>query len=309
MASALPSALLRDAGRSRSVGARRAPLPPGTRMSELSQHEFSGRASSLTREGPEVMQAFVVRHRPFFILVAVLFAQLLLLSFQITRNRNVRLIQVWAVDVFSPFERALHWVGSGFEGAWKSVTSLRSTEKENLELRAERDRLQASVNALTEKAAAADRLRALLEFKKEVSYSTVAAEVIAASPGEHSATVSIGKGRDAGLTGDLAVITPAGVVGKTIAVFAHTSEVLLITDPSSGVGCTLEKSRVQGVLKGNSSSLVELHYVMNATAVEVGEAVPGNIYRKILVQPTAELDRLETVLVVTKPPAERTPKP
>ena len=208
MASALPSALLRDAGRSRSVGARRAPLPPGTRMSELSQHEFSGRASSLTREGPEVMQAFVVRHRPFFILVAVLFAQLLLLSFQITRNRNVRLIQVWAVDVFSPFERALHWVGSGFEGAWKSVTSLRSTEKENLELRAERDRLQASVNALTEKAAAADRLRALLEFKKEVSYSTVAAEVIAASPGEHSATVSIGKGRDAGLTGDLAVITP-----------------------------------------------------------------------------------------------------
>ena len=174
-------------------------------------------------------------------------------------------------------------------------------------------------------------MRALLEFKKEVSYSTVAAEVIAASPGEHSATVSIGKGRDAGLTGDLAVITPAGVVGKTIAVFAHTSEVLLITDPSSGVGCTLEKSRVQGVLKGNSSSLVELHYVMNATAVEVGEAVltsgldqiypsglavgtvaetsTGNIYRKILVQPTAELDRLETVLVVTKPPAERTPKP
>ena len=85
------------------------------------------------------------------------------------------------------------------------------------------------------------------------------------------------------------------------------------------------------MLKGNSSSLVELHYVMNATAVEVGEAVltsgldqiypsglavgtvaetsTGNIYRKILVQPTAELDRLETVLVVTKPPAERTPKP
>lgn len=291
-------------------------------MSELSQHEFAGPSAPLTREGPEVMQAFVVRHRPFFVLVAVLILQLLLLSFQITRNQNVRLIQVWTVDAFSPFERALHWVFSGVGSKWGSLAGLRSAQKENQELRAERDGLRARVNELSEKAAEADRLRALLDFKNGTSYTSVAAEVIAASPGEGSAAVFIDKGLDAGLTSDLAVVTPAGIVGKTIAVFPHTTQVLLITDPSSGVGCYLEKSLVQGVLKGRSSSLAELHYVMNGTPVETGETVltsgldqvfpkgipvgtvaetsAGNIYRKILVRPTAGLDRLDSVLVILR---------
>jgi rod shape-determining protein MreC len=300
-------------------------------MSELSQHEFAGPSAPLTREGPEAMQAFVVRHRPFFVLVAVLIGQLLLLSLQITRNRNVRLIQVWTVAIFSPFARTLHWVDSGVGGKWRSVANLRGAEKENQELLAERDRLEARVNELGEKAAEADRLRALLDFKNGLPYTTVAAEVIAASPGEGAAAVFIGKGLDAGLTNDLAIITPSGIVGKTIAVFPHTTQVLLITDPSSGVGCYLEKSLVQGVLKGSSSSLAELHYVMNGTPVEVGEAVltsgldqvypkglpvgtvaetnAGNIYRKILVRPAAGLDRLETVLVVLKSPDRSPAKP
>jgi rod shape-determining protein MreC len=300
-------------------------------MSELSQHEFAGPSAPLTREGPEAMQAFVVRHRPFFILVAVLIAELLLLSFQITRNQNVRLIQVWTVDVFSPFERALHWGVSGVGSKWRSVARLRGAEKENQELRAERDQLQTRVNELSEKAAEANRLRALLDFQNQLPSTTVAAEVIASSPAEGSAAVYISKGLDAGLSNDLAVITPSGIVGKTIAVFSHTTQVLLITDPSSGVGCYLEKSLVQGVLKGTSSSLAELRYVMNGTPVEVGEAVltsgldqvypkglavgtvaqtsAGNIYRKILVRPNAGLDRLESVLIILKSPDRSQAKP
>ncbi|HXH85916.1 MAG TPA: hypothetical protein VNI35_03775, partial [Nitrospira sp.] len=61
-----------------------------------------------SREGPVVLQAFVARHRPFLVLLAVLVTQLLLISFQITRSNKVRLIQVWAVTVFDPFERAVH---------------------------------------------------------------------------------------------------------------------------------------------------------------------------------------------------------
>lgn len=299
-------------------------------MSELSQHEFTGSRAPLPREGPEAMQAFVARHRPFIILVAVLIAQLLLLSLQITRNQNVRLIQVWAVDAFSPFERALHWAASGVGGAWGSVVSLRAAQRENQQLRAQRDQLLARDNELSEKAGEADRLRALLALKGELPYATVAAEVIASSPGERSAAVYIDKGRDAGLTSDLAVITPTGIVGKIIAVFPRLSQVLLITDSSSGVGCYLTNSRVQGVLKGNSLNLAELHYVMNETPVEVGETVvtsgldqiypkglsvgtvvetsTGNVYRHILVRPAAGLDRLEFVLVVLKSTTDNAPR-
>jgi len=282
-----------------------------------------GAAQGVGREGPEVVQAFVSRHRAFFILVGVMVAQLLLLSVQITRNHNVRLIQVWAVDALDPFERALHWTVKTTGNSWTSLSGLRHAQQRNQELRAQLDAARSQVLALSEKAGEAERLRALLDFKSQLPFQTIAAEVIASSPGERSNAIFIGKGSDSALTTDLAVITPSGVVGKIIAVFPHSAQVLLLTDPSSGVGCLLEQGRIQGVLKGGSQGLAQLRYVMNEQSVSVGDMIltsgldqiypkglpvgtvvrttDGNIYKEITVKPAAPLDRLETVLVVLKP--------
>ena len=287
-----------------------------------STHLFSP-AHHLSHEGPEAMQAFFSRHRAFFILLAVMVAQLLLLSVQVTRNQNVRLIQVWVVELFEPFERSIHWTVNKTTGSWKKISGLWGAQKENQNLRIELDAARAHALELSEKAGEADRLKALLDFKNQLPFQTVAAEVIASSPGERSNAIYIGKGADSGLSTDLAVITPVGIVGKIIAVFPHSAQILLITDPSSGVGCVLEKSRVQGVLKGSGQNPPHLHYVMNDREVSVGELVltsgldqiypkglpvgtithmsPGNIYKDLDVKPAAELDRLESILVITKP--------
>jgi rod shape-determining protein MreC len=280
-----------------------------------------------SRERPRV-QAFVGRHRPFLVLVAALVAQLLLLSFQITRNQNVRLIQVWAVAVFDPFERSLHkLVGTGTV-AWRTYGGLWQAQQQNQELHTQLVVARTELQQLSEQAAETQRLRALLDFKGHLPLQSVAAEVIATSPGENSNAIFIDKGADFGLTPDLPVVTPEGIIGKTIAVFPYTSQVVLITDPSSGVGCMLEKSRIQGVLKGAGRNASDLHYVMNEEHVEVGEVVltsgldqvypkglpvgtvvktgEGNIYKSIVVKPAAALDRLEGVLVLFKPaPAEQ----
>ena len=63
-------------------------------MHDLQNQEMINPEPLHSREGLEVMQAFVASHHPFFVLVVVLLAQLLLLSFQITRNHNVRLIKI-----------------------------------------------------------------------------------------------------------------------------------------------------------------------------------------------------------------------
>ena len=121
---------------------------------------------------------------------------------------------------------------------------------------------------------------------------------------------------------DMAVLTPEGIVGKIIAVFPYTSQVLLITDTSSGAGCVMERTRVQGVLKGDGRGLCQLQYVMNQDSVQDGDRVitsgldqiypkgllvgtvisvgEGNIYQTIVVRPTAALDRLEEVLIAGK---------
>lgn len=286
-----------------------------------SVHSFSA-PGHLHREGPEVMQAFLSRHRAFFVLVAVIVAQLLLLSLQITRAHNVRLIQVWAVAVFDPFERSLHWTINKTTGAWRHFSELWGAQRENQQLHEELAAAHSQALVLSEKAAEADRLRALLDFKDHQAFQSVAAEVIATSPGEKSNAVFIGKGSDEGLATDLAVITPEGIVGKIVAVFPHSAQVLLISDPSSGVGCILEKSRLQGVLKGTGQNAAQLRYIMNNQPVDSGESVltsgldqiypkgllvgtvahaaPGNIYQELVVTPAVHLDRLEVVLVVLK---------
>ncbi len=275
------------------------------------------------------MPAFLARHKPFFVLIVVLVGQLLLLSLQITRNHNVRLIRLWTVAAFDPFERALRGALDASTSAWKTYRSLWHAQQENEELRQELTATQSQLRRLSEQAAEGQRLRALLEFKSRLPVQTVAAEVIAASPGDNSRAIFIDKGSDSGLTTDLAVITPQGVVGKIVAVFPFTSHVLLITDAASGAGVMLEKSRVQGVLKGGAQNLCQLDYIMNEEPVSAGEevltsgldqiypkgllagtvvkAADGNIYKNISVSPAVDLSRLESVLVVLKSPAPQPP--
>jgi rod shape-determining protein MreC len=295
---------------------------------------FDPNSTDLTRpveplghDGPEI-PAFVKRSPSFFTLLAIVAAQMLLLSLQITRNNHVRLIRYWAVEAFDPFERSLDGLMNVSSTAYRTYRHLWRADQENQELRIQLVAAQAQIQRLGEQAGETQRLRNLLDFKNQLAFQSVAAEVIASSmgntssPGENSNSVFIDKGSDSGLTADLAVITPEGVVGKILAIFPHSAQVLLITDATSGVGVTLAQSRVQGILKGGSNSFCALHYVMNEEVVTRGEAVvtsgldqvypkglpvgtvvavgAGNIYKTINVKPAADLNRLEVVLVVLK---------
>ncbi|MGA8183655.1 MAG: rod shape-determining protein MreC [Terriglobia bacterium] len=264
----------------------------------------------------------VARHTSFFVLLGVLFGQLLLLSIQVTRNQNVRLINVWAAEIFGPFERGFHGAINGTAEAWVSVHELWAHGEANKNLGSELVLARARIQQLSEEAAGVERLKALLQFKEQSPYKTVAAQVIASSPQEGSTTIVIDRGQDAGLEADMPVITPEGVVGKIASAYAHTAQVLLITDPTCGVGCLLEKSRIQGILKGSGREQCALHYVMDDQKVPAGEAIitsgmdqvypkgllvghvvqseEGNIYRRITVKPAASLNRLENVLVLFK---------
>ena len=57
----------------------------------------------------------------------------------------------------------------------------------------------------------------------------------------------------------MAVITAGGIVGKVWLVpsFRASLSVLMINDQSSGVGVFLEKSRLQGVLRGTPNGRVD----------------------------------------------------
>ena len=137
---------------------------------------------ALDHDGPG-MSAFIRGHGSFFALILVVVAQLLLLSLQITRNHHVRLIRYWAVQVFDPFERSLGGLVDVSSNAYRTYGELWHADQENQELHTQLVAARSQIHQLSQEAAESQRLRTLLDFKSQMGYQSVAAEVIASQSG------------------------------------------------------------------------------------------------------------------------------
>lgn len=279
------------------------------------------------------------RHKSIFLLAGVVLLQILLLALQIKRDSEGRLIRVWTVGAFSPFERAGSHGILHLRDTWNHYFALQNTSRDNEQLRRENDALKMQVNQLQSKAAEADRLALLLDFRKShQNVPMLGSRVIATSAGTASATVMLDRGAKDGIKKNMGVITPEGVVGKVVEVYDNTTEVLLLTDKDSGVGAMLGDSRIQSPAGGTGEPLLAMKYVPNDDAVNIGERVvtsgmdkifprdlpigtitevkSGSPFKTIRVRPSANLSRLEEVIVLLtlqplqlKPAQPETPKP
>jgi rod shape-determining protein MreC len=285
------------------------------------------------------MENFFARYKNPLVLMAVLFIQVVSLATQVKRPENAkagnagsgtRLIRVWTVTAFTPVEKMLVSTGHFFRNGWHNYADLRGVRRQNHDLKDEVVRLQMEQVQLKQDADQARRLQVLLEFKEKYISKTVAAQVIATSGIEQSRVIVIDKGSHDGIKPDMAVITPDGIVGKIKEVFPLSSQVLLINDHDSGAGVILEHSRLQGIVKGTSVGELQID-IMSDEQIEAGDHVitsgGDRIYPKgfsvgtvvsatpdrdndpflaVKVKPSADLRRLEEVMVVTKV-AEETP--
>jgi len=216
------------------------------------------------------------RYRNLIVLVGVLFAQILGLAVQVKRTadgESTHLIRLWAVGAVTPLERALGWIETSTGNVWHNYFYLRGVRAENRQLKQEIEHMRLEQVRMSQDADQARRLQALLAFKEQFISQTMAAQVIGGTGSELSRSVYIDKGRADGIKRDMAVITKDGIVGKILYVYPSTSLVLLIDDQTSGVGVILEKSRLQGILRGTPSGSVMLEKVMSDETVPVGEQV------------------------------------
>jgi rod shape-determining protein MreC len=273
------------------------------------------------------MENLMSRYRNVTILVAILFVQVLGLAVQVKRrsgaDESTRIIRLWTVSAVTPLEKAIVWCQNGLGNMWSNYIYLRGVRQENRDLKFEIEQLRLEQVRLSDDAQQARRLQALLGFKEQYIAKTVAAQVIGSSGSEQSRSVYIDKGTSAGVEKDMAVITADGLVGKVLRAYGSSAQVLLINDQSSGVGVILDKSRLQGVIKGTAAGEVILEKVMTDEQVAPGDLIvtsggdqifpkgitvgtvmkvsPGaDLFLNIRVKPSANLSRLEEVLVITR---------
>jgi len=267
------------------------------------------------------MVAIPSRHKSLVLLTGVIILQVLMLAVQIKRESEGRLIRVWTVGAVSPFERAGSSSFGWFRDAWRKYFALQNTTKVNEQIRRENDALKLQISQLQGKAAEADRLAALLNFRQShANVPMIAARVIGTGAGTASLMIQLDRGERDGIRKNMGVITPDGVVGKVVESYPNASQVLLLTDKESGVGAMLADSRIQSPVGGQGEPLLVMKYVPNDDEVNPGERVvtsgmdrifprdlpvgtvaeikPGNPFKQIRVKPAASLERLEEVLVL-----------
>ncbi len=264
----------------------------------------------------------LTRYRNFTVLVLVIFAQLLLLAYQVKSNQDVRLIRVWAVTAVTPLARVIESVRSGTAGFFSSYVSLHSANTENERLKAELGKLKLENQYLRSELDTADRVRALSAFQARSQSRMVPSRVIGAGTGANSQVRFVDRGSSGGVQRGMAVITPDGIVGKVIAAYPTASQVLLITDPTFAAGVISQKHRVHGTVKGVGHGTCQVDYIQNEETVEVGERFftsgddgvfpkglpvgvvtvvrPGNAstYKQVFLTPSGLQGGLEEVLIV-----------
>jgi len=269
--------------------------------------------------------AFVdIRQRTGYLFLTLIVGHVILISTQVTTNRGVPLLEGAVFGAFSEVQRASNAIGDDVRLWWEDYFALKQVRADNTKLKEELAELRIRLQQERGAAEQSRTLQNLLSLKTSVTLSTTAANVIAGGASPEFRTITIDKGTNDGLRPDMAVIAPAGVVGRIILPTGRASKVQLLIDRNAAAGAIIERTRAQGVVIGSGAEQMRMDYVAGSADVKIGDTVVtsgidgiypkgfvigqiesvhrgAGVYSTIVIRPAVDFSALEAVLVVQTP--------
>ncbi|MBU0687437.1 MAG: rod shape-determining protein MreC [Candidatus Margulisbacteria bacterium] len=236
----------------------------------------------------------------------------------IARLRSTLVLAVY------PFQYAASAISTTVSGSFGRVTTLFGASSENDKLKDQVSQMKAQVLSFETIVQENQDLRRTLGFYRDNPYKLklLPAQVIAYGGSNLHSTVMINRGTQHGVVKDAAIISAAGLVGKTEEVFKYTSRVLLIIDPASSVSARDAQTKDFGVIEGRGLSPLSMKYVPASSDIKVSDKVitsgmsdifpPGipigeitaaakkdyDIFQMVKVKPFVNFSKLDQVFVV-----------
>ena len=269
-----------------------------------------------------------IRQRSGYLFLAVVLAQIILISAQVNSRTGVPVLESVIFGIFAEVQRSASAAVSTVRHVWGNYIGLRHAKTENEELKRQ---LAAAQIQLQGQRALADRSRTLeqlLQLRDSSILSTIAAEIIGDAAAPDFRTMTIDKGTNDGVRPDMAVIAPAGVVGRIVVPSSRAAKVQLLIDRNAAAGALIARSRAQGVVVGEGDERLRMEYVSEVADVVNGDLVvtsgidgifpkgfvigrvesvekAGGMYKRIVLRPAVDFRSLEEVLVVLTPTPAR----
>jgi rod shape-determining protein MreC len=228
----------------------------------------------------------------------------------------------------APVQQALAGVARTVGNALSAIGEIDQLRRQNEEYATEIDRLTQRLAQLDVLAAENARYARLLGRKAVLRYTTVSAFVVSRPPSQLERVISLDRGSESGIAVDDPVLSDGGaLVGKIAEVGEGYSTVRLLSDSRSAVIGRDTRTNALGEIYGRLTGPLEMRNVQKADKIAIGDSVmtagldfgavesdyprglvigtivdvtdnPADLVKSALVQPAADLDRLDAVLVI-----------
>ena len=202
----------------------------------------------------------VVKHKDHFAFAfAIILSTFILLN---NESPKMSIIRGKATDVVSFFSSPFAW-----------IQSLMFLEKENQVLREKNLELSLQVESMLNLQNENNALMEMLEFKKNKKFIIKSAKVVNKGIQPNLLSIILDRGTIDGIKNNLPVLTPKGVVGKTIEVSKNNSIVQLISDTNFRLSTRILPSGATGILRFVNGETAEIREVQKNVVINIGDKV------------------------------------
>ena len=236
------------------------------------------------------------------IFVGVIFAAaLILLSYSLKYDSSTSFVKKIVLEAAAPVQKILNASIEGVSNAWMRYIHLVGLEADNRILKNKIAVLQTELILYKEGYLEAQRLQKILSLQNDYHHSNIAARVIGREQAALSKTFWINKGSAHGLKSGMPVIVPPGLIGRLTDVSWHSSKVLLLIDENSNVDALIQRTRVQGIVRGAGSRGCVVRYISKIQDVKEGDVIMtsgmSNIFPKgLLIGTVSHVDHRDVGL-------------
>jgi len=225
--------------------------------------------------------------------------------------------------VFGPVQRGLRQAAEPVANLVRNVDDFDRVDDANRALRNRVEQLETEIARLQEDQIALRNRDALLQLQgRQPTETFITADLITRDLTGLRQIIGINKGANDGVEEGMPVLAPGGsLVGVIMVARPNSAFVRLITDPDSTVRAFHQRSRSEGVVRGDSLGNLSVDFIPQTIDVQPGhtfvtsgfggllpqgipvgrvasaEGSAQEVFKRIRLRPIAPLDQLESVLV------------
>jgi rod shape-determining protein MreC len=266
----------------------------------------------------------VIPRRPTLLFIVVLSLLFVLMSLS-NQTRYVgetrTMFERTVMTIFSPVPRFVNWIGSTIQDMHSGYLDMRRAVNENLELRRRLASLTTENLKLRQSEGDLRRLRSLLSYSEQFNMETSMAQTIMLDTAGRFKSIIIDQGSSDGVQVNDVIANANGLLGRVVLTTNDLAKVQLVTDSNCSVGALVERTRRQGVVRGNGGAAVQMFDIPSLADVQPGDRVltagidgvyprgipigtvvradPGqSLFKTVQVKPAVDIGTIEEVIVI-----------